>query len=184
MTLVSEDVPGASPVTVWSLETTAASDVVDARPPDTEVELRVVTDDRARVSRECYQSVGDPWYWVDRIEWDDSRWEQWAERDDLCTVTCWADGEFAGYYELERQVDGDVEIAYIGLMTHAIGRGIGGWLLESALRHAWRLPGTRRVWVHTCTLDAPAALANYQARGMRIFHTETEWRLVTPPSRP
>jgi GNAT superfamily N-acetyltransferase len=102
----------------------------------------------------------------------------------LLTVTCRADGEFAGYYELERQADGDVEIAYIGLMTQAIGRGIGGSLLESALRHAWQLPGTRRVWVHTCTLDAPAALANYQARGMRIFHTETEWRLVTPPSQP
>jgi len=182
MTLVTEDFPGASPVTVWSLETTAVGDIVAARTPTGALELRPVTEDRAAISRDCYTSVGAPWYWVDRIPWDDARWAQWAERDELHTVTCWADGEFAGYYELEQQAGGDVEIAYIGLMVHAIGRGIGGWLLESALRHGWRLPGTRRVWVHTCTLDAPSALANYQARGMRIFHEETEWRVVIPPS--
>jgi hypothetical protein len=28
------------------------------------------------------------------------------------------------------------------------------------------------VWVHTCTLDAPTALANYQARGLRIYKEE------------
>ena len=32
----------------------------------------------------------------------------------------------------------------------------------------------RRVWVHTCTLDHPAALANYQARGMKSYKTEME----------
>jgi hypothetical protein len=30
------------------------------------------------------------------------------------------------------------------------------------------------VWVHTCTLDHPAALGNYQARGMVVYKTETE----------
>jgi hypothetical protein len=28
------------------------------------------------------------------------------------------------------------------------------------------------VWVHTCTLDGPHALANYEARGLRPFRTE------------
>ena len=32
--------------------------------------------------------------------------------------------------------------------------------------------GASRVWVHTCDLDGPASLANYQARGFRIFKTE------------
>ncbi|MEV6346474.1 GNAT family N-acetyltransferase [Actinoplanes sp. NPDC051851] len=34
------------------------------------------------------------------------------------------------------------------------------------------LPGVARVWVHTCSLDGPAALANYQGRGLVIYHTE------------
>jgi hypothetical protein len=29
--------------------------------------------------------------------------------------------------------------------------------------------GARRVWVHTCDLDHPRALANYQARGFEVF---------------
>jgi len=29
--------------------------------------------------------------------------------------------------------------------------------------------GASRVWLHTCTLDHPSALANYKARGFRIF---------------
>ncbi|MEA2383683.1 MAG: hypothetical protein QOH72_3654, partial [Solirubrobacteraceae bacterium] len=30
-----------------------------------------------------------------------------------------------------------------------------------------------RAWVHTCTLDGPNALPNYEARGLRRFRTET-----------
>ena len=41
----------------------------------------------------------------------------------------------------------------------------------AALDDAWEVAG-RRVWVHTCSLDHPSALANYQARGFRIFDVE------------
>jgi hypothetical protein len=33
--------------------------------------------------------------------------------------------------------------------------------------------GAARVWLHTCTLDHPQALSNYEARGMRRFKQET-----------
>jgi hypothetical protein len=32
--------------------------------------------------------------------------------------------------------------------------------------------GASRVWLHTCSLDGPAALPAYQARGFRIFREE------------
>jgi hypothetical protein len=35
-------------------------------------------------------------------------------------------------------------------------------------------PAPSRVWVHTCTLDHPGALANYQARGFAIYKVEHE----------
>jgi len=55
-------------------------------------------------------------------------------------------------------------------------------LLTEAIRAGWSLgeqgdgfPGTTRVWVHTCSLDGqPAALNNYQARGLKLFKTVTE----------
>jgi hypothetical protein len=74
-----------------------------------------------------------------------------------------------------------VEIRYFGLTGQAIGRGIGGRLLEHGIAAAWSLPersgqpATTRVWVHTCSLDGPAALSNYQARGLVIYaETETD----------
>jgi hypothetical protein len=43
---------------------------------------------------------------------------------------------------------------------------------RSYVEEAWKL-GQNRVWVHTCTLDHDAALANYKARGMVVYKTET-----------
>jgi hypothetical protein len=47
-------------------------------------------------------------------------------------------------------------------------------MLSHALQSAWDWAGTRRFWVHTCTLDHPGALSNYRARGMSLFKTEVE----------
>lgn len=69
----------------------------------------------------------------------------------------------AGYCELH-PVGADVEIAYFGLLPAFHGRGLGGALLEHALRRGFELGA--RVWVHTCSLDGAHALANYRARGL------------------
>jgi GNAT superfamily N-acetyltransferase len=61
------------------------------------------------------------------------------------------------------------------LLPEFIGRGLGGALLTSAIDEAWRL-SPKRVWVHTCTLDHPQALANYQARGMVVYKVEESRR--------
>ena len=83
-------------------------------------------------------------------------------------------GERAGYAELVPRADGEVEIAMFGLRREFHGQGLGGWLLTAAARRAWELAGDAgggRVWLHTCTLDGPHALANYQARGFSIYRT-------------
>jgi GNAT superfamily N-acetyltransferase len=74
---------------------------------------------------------------------------------------------------LREDAHGGIEITYFGLLAGFIGKGLGGAMLGCALQRAWML-GPDRVWVHTCTLDHPAALANYQARGMRIYRTAIE----------
>jgi hypothetical protein len=33
-------------------------------------------------------------------------------------------------------------------------------------------PAPTRVWLHTCTLDHPAALANYLGRGFQVTRSE------------
>ncbi len=68
----------------------------------------------------------------------------------------------------DRFFDREVEIAYFGLIPEYIGRGLGPALLDWALERAWsRRP--RRVWLHTCSLDHPKALAVYRQAGFEEF---------------
>jgi GNAT superfamily N-acetyltransferase len=60
----------------------------------------------------------------------------------------------------------------LDLLRQFIGQGIGGALLTAAIRRAWQL-ASQRVWVHTCSLDGPNALGNYQARGFRLYDQVT-----------
>ena len=64
-----------------------------------------------------------------------------------------------------------MEIAYFGLLPEFLGKGLGKLLLTLAVTEAWD-SGARRVWLHTCTLDDPAALPNYLRRGFRKFKEE------------
>ena len=50
---------------------------------------------------------------------------------------------------------------------------MGGVPLTDALERAW-VWEARRVWVHTCTLDHPAAVKSYEARGMTVYDRQTE----------
>jgi GNAT superfamily N-acetyltransferase len=76
------------------------------------------------------------------------------------------------YFEFKPHGDGSVEIACFGLLPEYIGRGWGKYLLSEAVREAWRERPTR-VWLHTCTLDHPAALPNYLERGFRAVREES-----------
>ena len=127
-----------------------------------------------QVNRFLYQFVGEAWQWIDKLSWSDEQWQAYAENDNLRTWIAYYQGSPAGYYELQQQVGSNVEIAYFGLAPKFIGQGFGGYLLSQAIKSAWAWQGTQRVWVHTCTLDHPSALQNYQARGMEIYRVETD----------
>ncbi len=139
-------------------------------------------DPRARVERMegcpasffryLYAEVGRAYHWYDRQAWTDeqnrARLQDPAVSVHLLTVA----GAPAGYFELEKHVDGSVEIAYFGLLPEFLGRGLGKYLLSEAVAAAWAL-GASRVWLHTCSLDSPAALPNYLARGFLPYMKET-----------
>jgi GNAT superfamily N-acetyltransferase len=148
------------------------ADAAALRPPDRPAPAgltvaRVDPPDGA-LSRRLYLEVGADWSWTDHAQEPEAWWRAHAEG-----VETWLarlGGQLAGYYELEPQPKGDVEIVYFGLLSGFHGRGAGGHLLTHAIRRGFEL-GTR-VWVHTCTLDGPHALANYEARGMQVFRVE------------
>ncbi len=127
-----------------------------------------------QLNRFLYQHVGESWDWQERLVWTDQQWRDYAERDELRTWLAISRGSPAGYYELERQPGNEVEIRYFGLAPAFIGKGFGGYMLSHAIQSAWDWGDVNRVWVHTCTLDHPSALANYQARGFELYKTEIE----------
>lgn len=131
------------------------------------------------LNRFFYTAVGGEYYWVDRLAWTYDEWRAHLERSDIETWMLSAAGQPAGYAELHQQQNGSIEIAYFGLVPRFVGGGLGGHLLTVTTERAWQA-GARRVWLHTCSLDHPAALANYLARGFREFHTETQHRLLPP----
>jgi GNAT superfamily N-acetyltransferase len=129
------------------------------------------------VNRDFYRLVGADWQWVDRLVWSDERWQAYIDQPGLETWIGYLGGEPVGYCELLDQPPGGVELAYFGLLPNFIGRGLGAALLSEAISRAWaRKP--KRVWVHTCTLDHPQALANYLARGFEIYKTESHEQML------
>ena len=146
------------------------------RPPSripSEVLLLRATIPSPELGRFLYTAVGGDWYWRERLSWTHSRWLAWLSRPEVETWVAYQSGTPAGYFELEAQPEGHVQITYFGLLPGFIGRGLGGYLLTQAIERAWQVkPGVRRVWVHTCTLDHQDALANYTARGFEVFREE------------
>jgi GNAT superfamily N-acetyltransferase len=128
-----------------------------------------------RFNRDLYFRVGEQWEWIDKRPWTDEQWKQYAATSELRTFGAYYGDRLAGYYELRRDMEGGVEIAYFGLLPEFIGHGLGGALLTNAIEEAWSRRGgiaPTRVWVHTCNRDHPQALANYQARGMVVYKVE------------
>ncbi len=138
---------------------------------DPKFEIRECVPAQWQINRALYFSVGEAWSWTDKRVWSDEQWREYVESGLLRTFVASYDGVEAGYYELQCPSNLEIEISYFGLLPTFIGRGLGGALLTSAILEAWRM-NPSRVWVHTCTLDHPASLRNYEARGMKIYQTE------------
>ncbi len=154
----------------WYLQMTDPAQLAPAPPADAELEIRQAELPAPELARALYLAVGADWYWTDRLAWD---WQSWHDRLARPEVELWVGyvrGTPAGYAEIEH-AGGDVELASFGLLPQFFGHGHGPRLLDAVVRRAWAL-GPARVWLHTCTLDGPAALPNYEARGMRVFRTE------------
>lgn len=154
------------------------------RSTDSRFQVREQIQGDWRFNRDLYFRVGGQWEWIDKRPWTNEQWQQYASDPGLRTYAAYYSDTLAGYYELRRDNEGGIEIAYFGLLPEFIGRGLGGALLTSAIEEAWSRRDEivpTRVWVHTCNRDHPQALANYQARGFVVYNVEEEANDVAEP---
>ena len=115
--------------------------------------------------RTLFTRIGGPWLWFSRLAMTDAdlraiigdeRVQIFAAQD--------RDGVEIGMIELDFREPGQCELAYFGLVPELAGKGHGRWLMAETLARAWTRE-TKRVHVHTCTLDHPAALRFYILSG-------------------
>ena len=120
-----------------------------------------------------YKNIGKNCQWVDRLIWTDLNWIKYVSNKNLFTYILREKDEIAGYFELLfNKENKEAEIAYFGILEEYFGKKLGGYLLSEAIKKSFTF-GSKRVWVHTCSLDHKNALKNYLARGMKIFKSET-----------
>jgi GNAT superfamily N-acetyltransferase len=170
--------PEPSEVRRTYLEMTAPSDLRPARSGDPAVRVERIEGCPASFYRYLYAEVGRAYKWLDRLPWTDDDIRVHLARPGISVWLLTVRGAPAGYFELKAMSDASTEIAYFGLLPEFIGHGYGKHLLTEAVERAWST-GARRVWLHTCSLDGPAALPNYRARGFRAFKEET---YTVPPA--
>lgn len=142
--------------------------MVEVSAPRLDVKISEVASPTVAFYRHLYHGVGSAYHWVDRLVLQDEELIAIIHNDLIDVLVLATAAEPLGYAELDRRQEGEIELAYFGLFPKAIGQGLGKYLPNQALRAAWA-HSPRRVWVHTCDLDHPAALPNYLKAGFEVY---------------
>jgi GNAT superfamily N-acetyltransferase len=79
-------------------------------------------------------------------------------------------GAPAGFFELDRRTESETELVHVGLDDQFRGRGLGKYLVATAVETAWDHDPTR-VWASANEDDDPRGLLLYQWAGFDPFET-------------
>lgn len=166
-------------VTVTFLEMTAPPTTVVHPPSNLNIALLAARRMPVHYYRYLMDRVGRRWHWVNALRMEDEDVARRLGSSETELSVLYLEGAPAGFFEIRKELPSACELAFFGLMEHALGIGLGRWFLASAVRSAWsHRPELLRV--QTCTLDHPAALRLYQLQGFTPVGQSKEY--VTPLS--
>jgi GNAT superfamily N-acetyltransferase len=123
--------------------------------------------------RDLYRRVGEEWLWFSRLQISDAELAAIIHAPLVEVYALVEGGRDEGLLELDFREAGHCELSFFGVTAKLIGSGAGRWLMNRALELMWSRP-VARVWVHTCTLDHPSAVAFYQRSGFSAFRRQIE----------
>lgn len=126
---------------------------------------------------DLFRRIGAPWLWTSRLRLQPEALEAVLAapgNEIYALVDTGGSDEAIGIVELDFSAPGMCEIAFFGLVDQYRRRGLGRAMMNKALSQAWAKPGMNRVWIHTCTLDDPAALHFYRSFGFRPYARQVE----------
>jgi GNAT superfamily N-acetyltransferase len=128
---------------------------------------------------DLYDAVGAAYEWTDQHERPAGEIAAFLNDPAVTLYTLIRAGWPHGFFVLDSRAPQVCDLAYFGLVPEAIGRGLGTFLLHTALHMAWDRPGTRKVAVNTNSLDHPRALPLYQKAGFAPVRRETRARVLS-----
>lgn len=159
----------ASVVTYLEMRTPSA----DREAPPSDFTLRRVATPDLDWYRRLYREIGEPWLWFSRLRMSDDELRAILNDSAVDVFALAQHGSDIGIAEYDARRMPDIELSFFGVVPTFIGKGAGRALLDQSLRHVWnRQP--QRVWLHTCTLDHPAALAFYRRAGFVSYRRAIE----------
>lgn len=123
--------------------------------------------------RDLFRRIGEPWLWFSRLRMSDDALSAIIRHPDVEVWSLVVDGRDEGLLELDFRQAGQCELAFFGLTPGLVGQGAGRLLMGQAIARAWARP-ISRFWVHTCTLDHPAALGFYMRSGFVPYRRQVE----------
>lgn len=152
------------PVTVTFLEMTAPPAHYPALPHNRQIALMRARNIPVHFYKYLADRVGRKWHWVNILRTPDEELAEDLVKPERDIRVVYLDGSPAGFFDIKQESPDITDLAYFGLMEHAVGQGLGRWFLGAAIEAAWS-NRPRSVTVQTCTLDHPAALPLYQRMG-------------------
>ena len=128
--------------------------------------------------RALYDAVGRDYAWTDLHASEDAEIAEWLINPDVALYSLIDHGWPQGFFVLDWRADETCDLAYFGLVPEAVGRGLGTWMLRTAILTGWAREGVTRLSVNTCTLDHPRALIQYQKQGFTPVRQERRQRML------
>ncbi|WP_116085755.1 N-acetyltransferase [Tropicimonas sp. IMCC34011] len=130
---------------------------------------------------DLYRAVGTDYSWEDMFEAGEEDLASWIQDPDTELWTLLKDGWPNGFFFLDHREPETCDLSYFGLAPQAIGRGLGRFMLETAIHIGWDFDGVTRMTVNTNTLDHPRALGLYQRCGFEPVRRTEHERILTRP---
>ena len=154
------------------LEIRSLNELVVKKKPFNDLYLEKVDSPDFQLNKFFYKEIGKKYSWTDRLVWSDKKWIDYLENSRVNTYILKQNKDLIGYFEQIFDKDKlECEIAYFGILEEYFGKQLGGFLLSEAIKTSFNI-GSKRIWVHTCSLDHKNALKNYLSRGMKVFKSE------------
>ncbi len=154
------------------LEINSLENLFPSEKPTDFCQIHLVNPPDFQLNKFFYKQIGKNYRWIDRLSWSDRKWIEYVTSPNINTYILKYKNELVGYFEqIIHSKESNCEIAYLGILQEYFGNRYGGFLLTEAIKKSF-CNNINRVWVHTCSLDHKNALANYIARGMRIYKSE------------